>query len=113
MPDASEAVIARLETVISNLKPISTLIHEGKKPEDIISILSDGTSNILEKKPLNYVCNCSKEGFAKSLYTLDEPTMRELIDEDEGAEIVCHFCNKKYHFSKTELEALNIERKEK
>ena len=53
MPDASEEVITRLESVISNIKPISTLIHEGKTPEDIISILSDGTSQILDKKELN------------------------------------------------------------
>ncbi|MCD4827768.1 MAG: Hsp33 family molecular chaperone HslO [Acholeplasmataceae bacterium] len=111
MPDASEEVIAHLESVIANLKPISTLIHEGRTPEEIITLLSDGTEQILEKKDLNYVCNCSKEGFAKSLCSLDEQTMRELIDEDEGAEIVCHFCNKKYHFSKAELEDLNTKRK--
>ncbi|BCR35290.1 Hsp33 family molecular chaperone HslO [Mariniplasma anaerobium] len=113
MPDASEEVITHLESVISNLKPISTLIHEGKTPEEIISLLSDGTSKILDKKDLSYVCHCSKDGFARSLCSLDEQTMRELIDEDEGAEIICHFCHEKYHFTKSELEDLNIKRKEK
>lgn len=111
MPDASEEVISHLESVIKNLTPISTLIHDGKTPEEIISLLSDHTEQILEKKDLSYVCNCSKDGFARSLCSLDEQTMRELIDEDEGAEIVCHFCHKKYRFSKDELEDLNVKRK--
>ncbi|MCQ2749517.1 MAG: Hsp33 family molecular chaperone HslO [Clostridia bacterium] len=32
--------------------------------------------------------------------------MREMIDEDGEAELCCHFCNKKYHFDKEELEAI-------
>ena len=113
MPGASDAVISKIESVIANIKPISTLINEGKTPEDIINLLSDGTYKILEKKDINYVCHCSKEGFSKSLCSLDAETMKDLIEEDEGAEIICHFCHEKYHFTKTELEALDISRKEK
>ncbi len=113
MPFAKEETIAHLESVIAKLPPISKLINEGKTPEEILSLLSDGTEEILEKKSLSYTCPCSKDGFAKSLCSLDEQTMTELIEVDEGAEIVCHFCHKKYQFSKTELTELNVSRKQK
>ena len=38
------------------------------------------------------------------LATLDKYVLKEMIEEDGKAELVCHFCNKKYEFSKEELE---------
>lgn len=111
MPFAEEETITHLESVIAKLPPLSSLINEGKTPEEILALLADGTEQILDKKDLVYTCPCSKEGFAKSLCSLDEQTMKELIDVDEGAEIVCHFCHTKYHFSKSELKNLSIQRK--
>ena len=32
--------------------------------------------------------------------------LKELIEEDEKAEIICQFCNKKYEFNKEELEEI-------
>lgn len=113
MPNVSEDTIQHLERVISTLPPITTLIHDGKTPEEILTMLSDNTHQILDKKTLSYTCHCSKEGFSKSLSALDEDTMHDLIHEDEGAEIICHFCHKKYHFSKEELEVINTSRKSK
>ena len=38
------------------------------------------------------------------LAILDKDVLKEMIEEDGKAELVCHFCNKKYEFSKEELE---------
>lgn len=32
--------------------------------------------------------------------------LKQLIEEDHGAEAVCRFCHKKYHFNEVELTAL-------
>ena len=53
-----------------------------------------------------YNCGCSKEKFAGSLVTLGEKQLKELIEEDEKAEIKCQFCNKTYQFNKEELEEI-------
>ncbi len=111
MPNVKDETISHLESVISKLPPISSLINDGKTPEEILALLSDNSYQILEKKPLSYTCHCSKEGFKKSLSALDHDTMHDLIYEDEGAEIICHFCNKKYHFSKDELASIDRNRK--
>ncbi|MDU5646938.1 MAG: Hsp33 family molecular chaperone HslO, partial [Veillonella sp.] len=37
------------------------------------------------------------------LMTLREDDKKSLL-EDETTELVCHYCNEKYHFSKKELE---------
>ena len=35
LPNATNETITKIEKAISNIKPISTLIHEGKTPEEI------------------------------------------------------------------------------
>lgn len=111
MPNCPEKTITDLETIIKGLPPISTLIQEGKTPEDIIHILAKGTEEILDKKPLTYKCHCSKERFKRSLSTLDDQTLDELIEEDGQAEVECHFCHKKYHYDKDELIEIKQTRK--
>lgn len=106
MPNTTEEVIVQVENVIKNLKPISTLIAENKTPEDILNILASNTEKILKKQPLKYYCPCSKESFGKALQKLDKNTLNEIITEDGQAEIICHFCHKKYIFSKDELKQL-------
>lgn len=111
MPNVREETIKKIEEVIKSIPPMSTLIQEGKTPEDILHLLACGTEHILEKHPISYTCHCTKDGFSRSLSALDEKTLHELIHEDGGAEIECHFCGKKYQFSKEELETIRDERK--
>ncbi len=105
MPGVKEETIAKIEEILKTIKPMSTLINEGKTPEDITNILSDGHYQLLSKHELKYHCPCTKDGFAKSLSALPKTDLDELI-EDGHAEIECHFCHKKYQFNKEELQAI-------
>ncbi len=111
MPGCPDDVITKIEKIISSIPPISTLIEQGETPEDIMHRLSDGTEEILSKRPIAYVCNCSKERFARSLSTLDDQSLDDMIEEDGHAEVECHFCHKKYRYEKDELLAIKESRK--
>ena len=43
------------------------------------------------------------EGIERALQALDKNEINKIIEEDGKAEIICHFCNKKYLFSKEDL----------
>ena len=43
---------------------------------------------------------------SKALISIGKKDLEDIIKEDEKAELVCHFCNKKYQFTKEELENL-------
>jgi molecular chaperone Hsp33 len=109
MPGVSEDTITKLETIIKNIKPMSTLIHEGKTPEDITAILSDNNYQVLSKHELKYHCPCTKDGFARSLSVLEGKDLDDLI-ADGHAEIECHFCHKKFTYSKKDLEDIKNSR---
>ena len=61
---------------------------------------------ILERTPLAYRCTCSRERMEKALISLGRNDLQSLIDEDKGAELVCHFCRSKYFFTTEELKGL-------
>jgi len=107
LPDASEESISRLEENISGMKPITALIEEGKTPEDVMNIVLDGFEpEVLEKYEVDYQCDCSREKFEKALVTIGREELEKILLEDGGAELVCHFCNKKYNFSGEELQKI-------
>ncbi len=68
---------------------------------------------ILERTPVSYTCSCSRERMEKALISLGNKDLQSLIDEDEGAELVCHFCHEKYFFSTDELREMLKEAKQK
>jgi molecular chaperone Hsp33 len=42
----------------------------------------------------------------KTLISLGESELEQLIEEEGQAEVVCHFCNEAYQFNKDELQNL-------
>lgn len=111
MPFASEETIVTLEKIISNLKPFTTLLEEGKNIEDILNILSNNTAVIHDKKNIRYYCGCSRERYLNSIKSLDKDTLKEFADDENGIEVVCHFCKKKYLFSQEEIKQIYQNRK--
>ena len=61
---------------------------------------------VLEKRPVEYRCDCSRERMERALISLGREELREMIDEQGGAELTCRFCDNVQKFSKEELEAL-------
>ena len=51
-----------------------------------------------------YKCDCSKEKMANALSSIGKKELEDIIKEDGKAELICHFCNKRYQFNKEELE---------
>ena len=89
------------------MKNITALIEDGNAPEDIMNMVFDGLSpKVLQKDEVDFECDCSREKFEKALVTIGEEDFDKLINEDSGAELVCHFCNSKYNFTREELEEL-------
>lgn len=114
MPGATDEVISTIEEKISCMPRVSTLMDQGATPEDILNrILGEEHIKILEKLPVSFYCDCSKEKFERGLMTLGVNDLEDMLHEDSQAEVVCHYCNDKYHFSKEDLEKIIDDIKEK
>ncbi|MDD5293917.1 MAG: Hsp33 family molecular chaperone HslO [Candidatus Izemoplasmatales bacterium] len=107
MPGAKPDTIPLIEERIRKMKPVSTLIEEGKTPEEIIEAITQGDHVWAERLDLSYHCDCSKDRFAKGLVTLGHDELESMIIENKPIETTCQFCGKVYHFSPEELEDLH------
>ena len=61
---------------------------------------------ILESTPISYTCSCSRGRMEKALISLGKKDLQSLIEEDKGAELVCHFCHSKYFFTTEQLQRM-------
>ena len=107
MPDAKEEIISYLEERLSTLPAMTTMLEEGKTPEDILKILfGENEVKIYERLPAEYYCSCSKEKTEKALVSVGLTELKSILEEDKGANIHCHFCNADYYFDENDIKSL-------
>ena len=106
MPDATETDISNVEKGIFEAGAISKMLNEKLTLVEIAKkVTGDKNIKAIEdcKLPI-YKCDCSKEKMENALMAIGKEELKSIINEDRKAELVCHFCNKKYNFNKQELE---------
>ncbi len=108
MPDATEDEISQIEKSIFEAGAISKMLDENLTLLEIAKkVTGDKEVKILKEDIIpKYKCDCSKEKMSKALISIGKKDLEEIIEKDKKAELVCHFCNKKYQFSEEELETL-------
>lgn len=108
MPDATEEEISKVEKAIFEAGAISKMLDQNLSLKEIAQkATGDKNIKIIEDCVIpKYECDCSKERMAEVMGTIGKKDLEEIIEIDGKAEIVCHFCNKKYQFNKEELEKI-------
>ena len=105
MPDATDEDITNIEKSIFEVGAISKMLDNNLSLLEIAKkVTGDKNVKVIQEDmhPM-YECDCSKEKIERALKALDKNEINKIIEEDGKAEIICHFCNKKYLFSKEDL----------
>lgn len=104
-PGTPEDSIARVEENISSMSmPMGESLREGVDILDILKgLFNNEEITILDSRPIRASCRCDRRTIRAMLATLQREEIREMIEEDGGAEVTCTFCAKKYHFDGKEL----------
>jgi molecular chaperone Hsp33 len=104
MPGCTDAVIDQLELRSPIFGDVAgELLHES--PEALMNSWFHGlTPVMLSQAPLAYRCRCSRRRMERALISLGTAELQRMIaDEVDGAELTCHFCNERYHFTTHDL----------
>ena len=104
LPGCPDSIISELELRSPLMADISRELSY-EPMEDLATKWFDGLKMvILDRKPLEYRCNCSRSRMEKALITLGAEELTCMIqDEQEGAELTCHFCKKTEKFTQHDL----------
>lgn len=121
LPGAESGAVEALETMIAELPPLTMLIDQvnehaaGKSDEGLVLDLMElifknmpKAYNVepLETREIDWNCDCNEERLEKALMSVGKKDLKEIIEEDEQAELQCQFCLKKYHFDKGHLQKI-------
>lgn len=107
LPNCPEADIADMEAAASEISGLTKRIEMGESLEHaLIDIFDRMWIDITETAEPRFACDCSRSKIESALISLGVDELTQLINEDGKAELTCRFCDKKYQFTKEELEAL-------
>ena len=116
MPDATEEEISKVEQSIFKAGAMSKMLDQNLTLEEIArKITGDENVQVIEDDIVpEFKCDCSKEHMEDALMAIGKEELKDIIEKEGKAELVCHFCNKKYQFNKEELENIlrNINNKD-
>lgn len=107
MPFAEDFVVSRLENNISRISSVTSLLDQGKTPEEMLGLVLDGLEcQVTDTVPAAFCCSCSRERIEKMLISLGQEELSDMIQEGREVEVNCHFCNTQYKFGVEELRRL-------
>ena len=107
LPGADESVISAIERGMARVGAVSAQLDRGLGPVELLQeVLSDFQLEVLETSPVEYRCYCSRERVSRALISVGASELKSLIQEQGGTDLTCQFCDKVYHYTKEELEAL-------
>ena len=108
LPFADESCIDILEANVNKLPPVTSMLDSGMSAEDIAKSVLDGLEpEVMDSFEVNYKCDCSKERVERALVSLGREELVKMAEEQDSTEVCCHFCDKKYVFSKDEIVTLS------
>lgn len=107
MPGYSDALVDQLEANLKDVSSVTDFLEQGMGPREILqTILSGMDFEELEEMPAEFFCGCNEERAIRAVISLGEDELSDLIAKGEPAEVLCHFCGKRYEFPPEVLQEL-------
>ena len=112
MGGTSEKALNIIEESVRKLETISSLLEQGKRPEDIALLIipQELKPQLIGLKEIKYYCPCNEEIVDRVVATLPEKDIEEILKEKGYLEISCPFCRKVYKYSPEKVEEIRKKR---
>ena len=105
LPYPAEDTVAAIEKNLPLMTNVSALIDSGMTNEEIIARIMEGIEyDIFDEFPAEYRCDCERERILDALSCFSEKELDETFAKDDKIEVCCRFCDKKYYFTRKDIE---------
>ncbi len=104
MPGATREETLLLEDNMRTMPMPGRQFAEGYLDEVLASVAGSMDVKELDRYPVDFFCRCSRDRFRRSLALLDPDELLSMKGETE--ELICHYCSKKYVFTREEIDAI-------
>jgi molecular chaperone Hsp33 len=113
LPQALEGEIELIMENIVSLPPLTDLLRDGGPKLLLERLYGDISYNLLEEREVFFRCGCSRIKSKQALLMLGPAELVEMVEKENGAEVVCEFCRQFYHFDRDEVLKMANGRKQK
>ncbi len=108
LPGADDSTIDMVEDCIKRVRPVTSMIADGKTPEDICKeVLDTFDMEILDEFDIDFKCNCSRGRVEKALVSTGFEELQDMA-KDAVTSVKCQFCGTNYDFSSEDIERILI-----
>lgn len=107
LPGCPDEIISKIEDSIKDIDSVTTMLSKGMSPDDIAKRAMRGIDiDKLDESEIEYRCNCSKEKVENALISTGRESLQQMVNDNEDVNVECHFCDKNYKFTPSEIEKL-------
>ncbi len=108
LPAAGDDTIEAVERCLNGLKPVTSMLASGMKPEDIcVNVLNEFEMEILDEFDISFKCDCSRNKVEKALISAGVKELEDMA-KDEVTSVSCQFCREKYDFTSADISRILI-----
>ncbi len=98
-------------------KVLAQALDQGRVEPEYLARLALGGSTqdiqVLDTRKVEFFCPCSRERAESTLGMLRADDLKDMLLEDDHAQVTCNFCGAIYRFSEIELERIRRKRDKK
>jgi molecular chaperone Hsp33 len=107
LPGAGDAAIAQLEARADAMPPVTKVIAERPDARHLLQQLS-GDEDLRSQRSMDvrFACLCTKRKVEAALLGLGAVELQRMNRERDETEATCEFCQRRYVFTRGEIEAL-------
>lgn len=118
LPGCPEEVIGRLEQNLQGRTSITDLLLERGLEGAVLALMEGLDYDPTDLSavgfreghiPLSFRCRCSRERALNALVYFSPQEREEMIEQDGGAEVFCHWCAERYQITPEEIRSLPLE----
>lgn len=107
LPGADESVVQILESSAQEMPPVSSLVHSGLSPEDLVAQLAGRLDpKIAGVHPVSFSCRCDRDRVIRAIVGLGRDALRAMASADDDTEATCDFCGRRYYFTPAEIQSI-------
>lgn len=106
LPQCSEQTLREIEKRTGDIANFAVYMLQKGVRGSLEQIFDGAGLEILEEHQPLWKCDCSKKRLEEVVLSLGKHEIQDMIDKQGGAEVVCHFCEKRYLFTAEELKKL-------
>ena len=105
LPYAAEDTVAAIEKNLPLMSNVSALIEAGMTNEEIMARIMQGIEyDLFDDFHAEYTCDCEKERILDALSCFSDKELDDTFADLEKIEVCCRFCDKKYYFTRNDIE---------